>query len=109
MCAHGEYETVVIKGRAVKVDRCLAPIVKALNDGGIDTGQCCCGHGEGDGFIMALYNGQYRLLVAVSEGQESLDRMDRDFLHMAERWDNLRRKKEMKPVADKMVRSTETK
>ncbi len=38
------------------VDRCIAPYVKALNDAGLYTGGCCCGHGEYDGFI-GLHDG----------------------------------------------------
>ena len=36
----------------VKVDACIAPIVQALNDAGIDTTSSCCGHGKGDGSIL---------------------------------------------------------
>jgi len=39
--------------RAIKgIDACLAPLVKALNDGGITTVSSCCGHGTGDGTIL---------------------------------------------------------
>jgi len=39
--------------RAIKgVDACLAPLVKALNDGGIATISSCCGHGKQDGTIL---------------------------------------------------------
>jgi len=38
------------------VDRCIAPIVDALNKAGIFTGGSCCGHGKQDGFI-ALHDG----------------------------------------------------
>lgn len=41
----------------VDVDRCIAPIVRALNDGGIATTGCCCGHGETTGHI-SLANGK---------------------------------------------------
>lgn len=34
------------------VDRCIAPIVKALNDAGIYTAGSCCGHGKTDGSIL---------------------------------------------------------
>jgi hypothetical protein len=34
------------------VDSCIAPIVKALNDGGIPTVACCCGHGNRPGNII---------------------------------------------------------
>lgn len=33
------------------IDRCIAPIVKALNEAGVTTTQSCCGHGKGDGRI----------------------------------------------------------
>jgi len=34
------------------VDRCIAPIVQALNDAGIYTSGACCGHGENLGSIL---------------------------------------------------------
>lgn len=34
------------------VDRCIAPIVQALNDAGILTASSCCGHGEAEGAII---------------------------------------------------------
>jgi len=37
---------------AVKgIDKCLAPYIKALNDAGLYTGGCCCGHGKSPGTI----------------------------------------------------------
>lgn len=33
------------------IDSCIAPIVKALQDGGIDMLASCCGHGKGPGRI----------------------------------------------------------
>ena len=36
MCKRGEFEYCVIKGRKVKIDKCIAPIVRALNNGGIE-------------------------------------------------------------------------
>ena len=42
------------------VDRCIAPIVKALNDADIYTAGCCCGHGKTDGNII-LHDG--RILI----------------------------------------------
>lgn len=39
------------------VDRCIAPIVAALNAGGIATRSSCCGHGRGPGTI-ALQDGR---------------------------------------------------
>lgn len=37
--------------RPWKIDACIAPIVKALNEGGVLTVQSCCGHGRGPGRI----------------------------------------------------------
>jgi hypothetical protein len=34
------------------IDRCIAPIVDALNTAGIFTANSCCGHGERDGEII---------------------------------------------------------
>ena len=34
-----------------QIDQCIAPIVAALNDGGIATAYSCCGHGESAPFI----------------------------------------------------------
>jgi len=39
------------------IDKCIAPIIKALNDGGIYTDGCCCGHGKYDGSIL-LHDGR---------------------------------------------------
>ena len=36
----------------IAVDACLADIVQALNNFGIETLSCCCGHGKTDGEIM---------------------------------------------------------
>ena len=39
--------------RTVKsIDRCIAPIVRALNEGGVLTTSSCCGHGKGPGSIL---------------------------------------------------------
>jgi len=39
------------------IDACIAPIVQALNDAGIYTANCCCGHGKEDGSIH-LHDGR---------------------------------------------------
>ena len=36
------------------IDPCIAPIVKALNEGGVITVSSCCGHGVEDGTIALL-------------------------------------------------------
>jgi hypothetical protein len=64
MCEHGTYATVVISNRYIlgTVDACIAPIVQALNEVGIGTKACCCGHGNANGNI-ALADGR-EILIA---------------------------------------------
>ena len=52
----------------VKVDKCIAPIVRALNEAGVRTNGSCCGHGKEDGYIQ-LYDG--RELVITGEARSS--------------------------------------
>jgi len=63
MCKRGTLEQVEVTipahlsstgkpGKTVKlIDKCIAPLVKALNDAGITTILSCCGHGKVDGQI----------------------------------------------------------
>lgn len=39
------------------IDACIAPIIDALNQAGIYTASCCCGHGKGEGSIV-LHDGR---------------------------------------------------
>ena len=59
MCEHGNTTLVKlcrprkVSGRTeVPVDSCIAPLVQALNDLGIETMSACCGHGETPASIM---------------------------------------------------------
>ncbi len=49
--AHLSY-TGEVRQKKVGIDSCIAPIIKALNDGGITTIACCCGHGKRPGSII---------------------------------------------------------
>ena len=42
---------MVVLSEKVWCDPCIAPLVKALNEGGIATVASCCGHGERNGSI----------------------------------------------------------
>lgn len=76
MCEWGTYELVRVKIPAdlsssgvscweeVKIDACIAPIVKALQNAGIDMRGSCCGHGKGNGDIH-LQDG--RALIILNE------------------------------------------
>lgn len=56
MCQWGTTEVLVghtnSRGGLINVDKCLAPIIKALNDAGVRTAACCCGHGKMPGNVM---------------------------------------------------------
>lgn len=41
-----------VKWKLVMIDSCIADIVKALQDGGIDMRASCCGHGKRNGHIL---------------------------------------------------------
>ncbi|MEN6462797.1 MAG: hypothetical protein ABFC94_15690 [Syntrophomonas sp.] len=51
------------------IDACIAPIVKALNDGGIYTITSCCGHGKEPGSIL-LADG-YEILIIAPESLQN--------------------------------------
>jgi hypothetical protein len=48
--SHTGEARMAVKG----IDACIAPIVAALNAGGIATTGCCCGHGKRAGDILLL-------------------------------------------------------
>lgn len=52
--------------KEVGVDSCIAPIVKALQEGGIDMVGSCCGHGERHGEI-SLADGRSLVVVPRAE------------------------------------------
>lgn len=72
MCKWGTNTVVMIDGKPRNIDSCIAPLVSALNAGGIRTVASCCGHGrlpgniiiEGDVFLTLLTREQS---LAVSE------------------------------------------
>lgn len=63
MCQWGTSEPVWVKidaslshtggdyWREMGIDACIAPLVRALQEGGIDMLASCCGHGKADGYI----------------------------------------------------------
>lgn len=58
-----------------KIDKCIAPLVWALQRGGIDMRASCCGHGKGAGVIY-LQDG--RVLVIMNS--EKFDKY-KDIIH----------------------------
>lgn len=58
-----------------EIDSCIAPIVKALQDAGIDMLGSCCGHGNGNGSIVLADGRELRIGVYSDEaGKPLLDR-----------------------------------
>lgn len=63
MCKYGITESVLVKiqpdlsstgkekWKECQIDACIAPIVRALQNAGIDMWGSCCGHGSGSGSI----------------------------------------------------------
>ena len=53
-----------VSGRTqIAVDQCLAPLVQALNDYGVHTVGCCCGHGKSEGSVLYEQSGTVYELV----------------------------------------------
>ncbi|MHA1952283.1 MAG: hypothetical protein ACW987_20795 [Candidatus Thorarchaeota archaeon] len=46
----------------MKIDSCIAPIVNALQMGGINMRGSCCGHGKSEGYIE-LQDGRYIFIL----------------------------------------------
>lgn len=79
MCAHGTDVLVMVKipadlsesgrekWRWMGIDECIAPIVRALQEGGIDMRASCCGHGIAGGSIH-LADGRILLIVPARVG-----------------------------------------
>lgn len=79
MCEHGDtvilwvkipYDlssTGVPKWRDMPIDRCIAPLVKALQAANIHMRGSCCGHGKGDGSIE-LQDGRQLIIRQLKDG-----------------------------------------
>lgn len=57
------------KWKVCGIDKCIAPIVKALQDAGIDMRGSCCGHGKREGTI-ALEDGRGLLIMSKKDYQK---------------------------------------
>ena len=73
MCKWGTEELVNVKipadlacsgklyWKEMKIDKCIASIVRALQEGGVDMRGSCCGHGKRNGEIE-LQDGQILII-----------------------------------------------
>lgn len=81
MCAHDDcvHVNVLIPAelacsgaayrRDMLIDRCIAPLVDALQKGGIDMNSSCCGHGKHEGHI-SLQDGRLLLVLDKSRADK---------------------------------------
>ncbi len=69
-----KYEFLSIGGKERRVDACIVPIVRALNDGGIVTDASCCGHFNRWGTIM-LKDGRELLIIPDWDSGRAFDKI----------------------------------
>lgn len=72
MCKQGDTSTLEIDGTVRDIDRCIYPLVQALNDRGFRTIACCCGHGKRPGNI-ALADGRELIIAPDYETGRAVD------------------------------------
>jgi len=89
MCEWGDHVNVQVKIPAdlsstgeekwkdCLIDRCIAPLVKALQEGGIDMRGSCCGHGKGPGEIH-LQDGRMFLILSKEMTKEFMMRRTKE-------------------------------
>jgi len=73
VCARGDTVVVQLAKGPVDVDRCLAPLIVALNQAGLATRACCCGHGDVLGSV-ALWDGREIILAPCWETARAIER-----------------------------------
>jgi hypothetical protein len=85
MCDHGDTVPVRVKVLAEQahegrntwktkpIDRCIAPIVEALQSGGIDMRLSCCGHGDGNGEIILGDGRRLKIIDGVDHAAAALE------------------------------------
>jgi len=71
MCEWGDTVVIDVDGPR-DVDRCIASLVRALNDGGVKTVASCCGHGNRPGNI-ALADGRELIIASDYETGRAID------------------------------------
>lgn len=79
MCKWNTTETFEIINRSgekrlIDVDKCIASIVKSLNENGIITVASCCGHGKQMGNI-ALADGREIIIVSNYENARKIEKL----------------------------------
>lgn len=98
MCEHGNTRPVYVKIPAdlsctgekrwkhAQIDSCIADIVEALQQGGIDMRGSCCGHGKGFGDIH-LQDGRVLLILTPELGKEYMAGDTRSWFELYREWE----------------------
>ena len=83
MCEYGTTKPVSVKipadlsatgksyWKRAQIDACIAPLVEALQDAGIDMRGSCCGHGKREGHIQ-LQDGRCLLILNPEQAEQYL-------------------------------------
>lgn len=64
-----ESVVITISDRPRDIDACIAPIVRALNEAGIQTVASCCGHDHRPSAISLADGREVRIMATFDEGQ----------------------------------------
>ena len=75
MCETGKTTTILINGESIEIDSCIADIVIALNQGGIVTIECCCGHNEYQGTIFLQDGRELEIINTLVSEDDSIEDM----------------------------------
>jgi hypothetical protein len=73
MCNWGNTIAILIDDKIVDVDKCIVPLVKALNNAGMKTIASCCGHGKQPSNI-ALEDGREIIIAPDFETGRKIDK-----------------------------------
>lgn len=60
-------------GNYIFCDPCIVPIIKALNEGGIETMASCCGHGRRPGVI--IFSDDTWLTISTREEADEINKL----------------------------------
>ena len=69
--------TGAARQKMVHIDRCIVPLIEALNKSGCPTVACCCGHGRGMS-VISLKDGTQMLVLPDWDSGRKAEQVLRD-------------------------------
>ena len=57
-------------GKTAMVDKCIAPVIQRMQDAGLRTSSCCCGHGTGASLIIWEEDAKAAVVILKAAGHE---------------------------------------